>query len=691
MIELDVTTINGVSKEIVYNVHDFPFSKFKKLKTVKKKDVEYYNCSCAFDIETTTISSEENEKMFHVKQFEKPFSFMYHWQFCLIDTVVFGRTWEEFVQFMDDLRTELNLDNNRILVIYVHNLAYEFQFMKDFLQIDSLFCKDKRRPMKMSCGGIEFRCSYFLSNMSLSKFCENSENVTFYKLLDVFDYRKLRTPNTKLTQLEMEYCYNDVRGLCQCIDNLLLYDNIKTIPLTNTGFVRREYRQAMKVNKKNHYKFTDTALTTEQYKLLKECFRGGNTHANRFFSGLTLHNVWSFDIQSSYPAAIMLDDFPIGKFMDVTLDNQLKLDYYCNNYCVVMELEFFNITLNNNEVIPYLDIAHCRERSNILNDNGRVLSADYIKITCTNIDLDIIRKTYTYDGFVVNKAMYATRGKLPVELRNKMLDFYKAKTELKGIDGKEYEYMKSKNRVNSTFGMMVTAIDHNEILYNNDTMEWSEEKCDITKSLEDFYKNRNNFLSYQWGVFVTANARARLQRMIDVVGEDVVYIDTDSIKFVNEKHIAEFEKLNDELIAKALENDIQAYAEKDGEKYFLGIWDNDGAYKRFKTLGAKKYCYDSLNKNGELTFNVTVSGMHKKKGAERVGSIENFLIGKTFHDVGRTTSYYNDVKPFTILIDGCKFTTASNIGIVDTTYTLGVTNEYWELIQNNEEIAIENY
>ena len=76
--------------------------------------------------------------------------------------------------------------------------------------------------------------------------------------------------------------------------------------------------------------------------------------------------------------------------------------------------------------------------------------------------------------------------------------------------------------------------------------------------------------------------------------------------------------------------------------------------------------------------------MNKKKGAKAVKSIDNFNIETTYHDIGRTTSWYNDEQPHNITIDGDTFTTASNIGILETTYTLGVTNEYWALIGANK-------
>lgn len=684
MFKLEVETIKGIVQETVYNVDDFPYKAFAKCDTVYKYPKSYYNISASFDIESTTIEPPkiENEYLY------TPYAFMYHWQLCIKDKVVFGRTWEEFQLFIKRLRRALRLNSKRYIVIYVHNLAYEFQFFKEFITIESLFAKDKKKPIKVDSRGIQWRCSYMLSNMSLAKFCENSELATYYKMEDKFDYRKLRTPKTPLTKIELQYCYNDVRGLCQCIDTLLQEDTITTIPLTNTGYVRREYRNAMRQNKNNRRMFENSTLTPEQYLMLKKAFRGGNTHANYRYSNLKLENVYSFDISSSYPSAMMMDDFPMGRFSYFECDSQEKLEYFCENFCCVFKVTFYYPEMKETSFIPYIDIAHCEESSGIVNDNGRVLKANLVTLTLTNIDLEIIRNTYNYEGFEIHESMYAEKGKLPKELREKLMHFFELKTKLKGIDGKEYEYMKSKNKVNSTFGMMVTDIANSEVYYEQEEMVWNEIEPDLASALEKFYGSRNNFLCYQWGVFVTANARKRLQIMLDKVGKDVVYIDTDSIKFINEQHIKEFEEYNKILEEQAENNDISAYVdrlEKDGtlERYYLGTWDNDGNYIRFKTLGAKKYCYEKLNKKGEKVFEITVSGMSKKKGAERVGTMENFQIGKTYHDIGRTTSWYNDKEIHKITVDGVTFTTASNIGILDTSYTLGVTMEYLELIEDN--------
>lgn len=668
------------SEEYVYNCTDFPYREYLFTETAitkkGKQRITYLNISSAFDIETTTIDGTKDNKGKYVKN---PIAFMYHWQFCLHDKVCFGRTWAEFKTLLKRLERELMLSETRRLVIYVHNLAFEFQFIKDFINISELFAKEKRKPIKFLANNcIEFRCSYFLSNMSLQKFCENSKLCKHYKLTDTYDYKKIRTYKTPLTETEQQYCYNDVRGLCENIETLMLEDNIATMPLTNTGFVRREARNATKCDRNYRDVIKTLSMDIDQYEMCRRAFRGGNTHASRFYSNTILHDVYSYDLQSSYPAVIDLEYYPMSQWYKVTLDTPEKISKYCSKYCVIMDIEFFDIKIKDVEPIPYIDLAHCQKISNDYTvDNGRILEASYISMSMTEIDLDIILRTYDIDEYFITNAYYAKRGKLPVVLRNAMLDYYDRKTKLKGIDSKEYEYMKSKNRLNSFFGMMVSAIIHDEIIYNAESHEWQKVAGD-SGELDKYNKSRNTFLAYQWGIYVTAHARKRLQQMIDIVGIDVIYVDTDSVKFINKKHCEEFDKMNDVLIKQCHDNDIRAYSVKDNKTYYLGVWDFDGHYDLFKTCGAKKYVYEN-----ETGFHCTVSGMSKKLGAAAIGSVQNFNIGTTYENVGRTVAYYNEASPHEITINGDTFMTASNIGIVDTTYTLGVTKEYWEIICDN--------
>lgn len=651
--------------EVVYNIEDFPYKKFLGIETVRGKHGSILNIPAAFDIETTTVWDVEN-----------PYAFMYQWQFCIDDTVVFGRTWEEYQKFILRLHEELGLSKNTRLPVYVHNLAFEFQFLRSFFYFSDVFARERREPIRAVCEGIEYRCSYYLSNMTLEKFCKNTENVIHYKMADTYNYKLYRTPNTELTEEELAYCYNDVRGLCECIREKLKQDTVLSIPMTSTGYVRRDYRKAVLKNPRNRRLIIDTALEPELYVMCREAFRGGDVHANYRYTGQILENVRSFDKQSSYPASMMMDQYPMTKFMRVSAAKFYRVldrGYACIFRCMLRDVRF-----NMKTGDPYIDIAHCRNFKNIVNDNGRILSADFLEMTITDIDFKIITSCYSFKELYIKDLYISKYDYLPEEFRSELMFYFTEKCKLKGVQGKEYEYAKYKEKVNASFGMMVTDIAQDTIDYIDG--EWVTEPCDISESLEKYYNNRNSFLAYQWGVWVTANARKRLYDLIIRYKTDHVYNDTDSVKGLGD-HTEDIEDLNREIRYEAENSPIPAIAHVNGRSYVLGEWEDDGQYTKFRTWGSKKYC--SEDNNGKISL--AVAGLNKKLGAQELqnnGGISEFKIGKTFVNSGRLTAYYNDSEPHYITgRDGTIILTGSNVALVDTTYTLGVTNEYRELIK----------
>lgn len=688
---IKVETLNGLVDEIVYNVKDVPLEKLESSFYANKgKGCMYSNAVCTFDIETSTVVPEDYVA---AKDGIPPYGFMYHWQMCLNGVVVFGRYWHEFRYLLYAIEKRYRLNEGRRIVIYVHFLSFEFQFFCQMIHIDEIFATKKRQVLVVRSAGFEFRCSYRLSNKSLEKFCEDSPNCTHVKLtkktleklieknpsyknyeLDTtgFDYKKLRTPTTELTMREKAYCFNDVFGLYECILNLLQEDTIATIPLTSTGYVRRDVRRECQSH--NYRKmFKEMSIDVSIYKLLREMFRGGNTHANAMFTGRIIEDVYSKDKASSYIEAINNGYYPMGKITRMRIEDGESFYKLKDKYCCMMRIGFNNIRLKKYNPVPYIDLAHCQKYINITLDNGRVVDADFIYMAMTEIDFDIIDRMYEFDTFFIDDIYVSRRRKLPIEVRNKMMEYYYKKTTLKGIEEQEYFYIKSKNNLNSFYGMMVTAIAHIIYDYLVEECEWTEEEGNEKEEIEKFFESRSNFLAYQWGVYVTAHARKNLQLGLDIVGNDLVYTDTDSVKFIGEKHLEAFEELNREIIKQDEENDIASYVDYNGKRYYLGVWDDEGKSDRFLTYGAKKY---ATEKDGKLK--VTVSGMSKEKGAKEIGKLENFKIGETYHNVGRTVSFYNDVKKHYIYVNGEKILNGSNVGVVDTTYTLGVTSEYWE-------------
>lgn len=762
MREINIETINGIAREKIYTIEELPLlQKMLDCTDSHKRNINYLNIPCAFDIETTNITKDpETGEFIDYSVYEyikgstlkysaaiakditdfsdlrksyfgkiklskrsgsdidiyydeiksiypyyfpddiinpsdqllkilevfdnntpvnddfRPYAFMYHWQFCIDDCVCFGRTWEDFMRLIQALEKRMNLSLSNRLVIYVHNLPFEWAFMNRFINYHEGFFREERKPLKIVTDeGIEFRCSYALSNMSLRKFCENEEGVSHYKLSgDDYDYYKLRTPSTPMSEYEEGYCYNDVRGLCECIRSRMNHDTLSGIPLTSTGYVRRDLREAVRGDKKYRTLFRNNALDAHLYSLHREAFRGGDTHSNLDYVDQIIKNAHSKDEASAYIAAMMMDLFPMTAFFKVNVSTFMNRDM--SEFAMIMEVRFVNIRYRGNCGIPYVAAAKCRKfTEDHLIDNGRILYAGVMECVITDIDYNIILSEYDYDDIFIKEIWASHYEPLSDKIKNKVMDYYRAKTLLKGNPDKFYEYNKSKNRLNSSFGCMVMRIDQAEVTYDDSTHEYLTKEPDLDEVLGKFYNNRNNFLSYQHGVWITANSRLRLRKMLHIVGEDVLYCDTDSIKYRGD-HEEDFRKRNEILIQEALK--AGAYAETaKGEIKYMGIWEDDGDYDEFKTLGAKKYVYREGDK-----ITSTIAGVNKEAGSKffEENGIEAFEIDTKIENSGHLTAYYNDENIHQITVNGETFLTASNVALLDNTYTIGVTGEYEDLI-----------
>lgn len=654
----------------IYNINNFDYKIDEDIVYSRKKHkTGYLNTAASFDIETTTLLRGKGNL--------ESTAFMYKWMVAIEDRVCFGNYWEEFVDFCNRLQIENGLCSGKRLVMYVHNLAFEFQFMKDYFKIEDSFFRKKRKPLYIYISqGIEFRCSYFLSNMSLEKWCKNTPNVVHGKLSGQLDYSKIRTPKTKLTKEEKEYMINDVLGVAECIEEYKKEYSIANMPLTSTGFVRNDFRKAMSTKKCIKW-FKDSELNLEQYLFFKNSFRGGYCHANRFSSFLRFDNVESFDFKSSYPARMLLEEYPYGKMIEEKKPSIEFIKYLKeNNYLYVGEFYIENFKIKKDHPCPYIDIAKCfGYGKNTKVDNGRVLSSDSVHIYYTNVDIEILKDIYELekDSIKPVKIYYCRKKPLPIEYRATILHYYALKCQL---PKDSYEYMKSKNKLNASFGMAVTDIISDSYSYTDN--EYKVLNDDPEKKLKSYYENRNSFLPYQIGVFITAYARKELFKFINYCNTGFIYCDTDSIKFKSDhiKRMEEFRNKYNENIKKQFESyDLKIPYSKDG---YLGYADIDDHYDSFMTLGAKKYAY---NKDGK--FHITVSGIPKKEGAEVIQNLENFSrLGYTYKNIGKNKVIYNDVnKIFEMDINGEKFSCASNIALVPGEYTMGISKSYFSCLE----------
>lgn len=659
--EVTVSSADAVIPEMV-------MQKRKKGNQGTTARIKYADIVTAFDIETTRIVEIEQSIMY-----------IWQWQIGLRMTVT-GRTWTEFAEFVK--RLIANLGENEYIVVYVHNLSYEFQFLRgiyDFKE-DEVFCLDRRKILKCAMfGHLEFRCSYLHSNMSLATYTDKM-GAYHGKIIGEFDYNKIRWPYTPLNDREMLYSVNDVRGLVESIMIEMEHDgdNLYTIPLTSTGYVRRDTKRAVRAERKQLA--GKIAPEYPVYKLLREAFRGGNTHANRYYAGKTISNVKSFDRSSSYPDVLCNCEYPITEFLP-----ENGCDY--SRIIDLMERRgkalLFRIAMCNVRLIddmwgaPYLAKDQVRNLQGAIIDNGRILSAEYLETTVTDVDFRIILSEYDADSIIPYDVYSARYGYLPQSIIDTNIAYYRAKTELKGVSGKELLYMKSKNKLNSIYGMMAMNPVRDNIVFR----EGDYVQDDTTTKEERLATaNKKAFLAYQWGVWCTAWARYRLEEGIRLAGDGFIYCDTDSVKFVGDANFASYNKqrINDSKKSGAYATDPK------GNVHYMGVYEYEGQYEQFRTLGAKKYCYVV---DGKL--HATIAGVSKRDGGNelvKAGGIEAFKPGFVFRDAGGTESVYNDMPNMQYTMpNGETIEITSNVVIRDSTYTLGLAAEYERLLEYYQE------
>ena len=633
---------------------------------------------CTFDIETTYLKDIQQV-------------FMYVWQFQFGEYTILGRTWDEFLDMVQQIKNAIRPKER--LVCYVHNLSFEFQFLRGIYPFtkSEVFCMDRRKIVRCEMmKTIEFKCSYIHSNMSLDQFTKKMK-CTVRKLTGEFDYSKIRYPWTDLTDEEIAYCINDVMSLQEAITKEMEIDgdNLDTIPLTSTGYVRRKCKAAMRKKTAFHSYITDQLPDYDLYLALREAFRGGNTHANRWMVGRIIENVHSVDRSSSYPDVLVNHLFPISYMVHkgpITMERFLKNKNEHKRACLI-RIALFNVKqCNYYDGAPYLSKDKCRMVHGAIFDNGRILTAQYLETTITDIDYDIIADHYTWENPCIFDSWFARYGRLPQEFIDVINSMYKDKTALKGNAEYKVLYEKIKNMVNALYGM--TA--QNPLKLSFDFFDNDYHLKDIDPALDLYRYNKKAFLVYQWGVWVTAWARYELQRMIDIAGDGIntkscfIYTDTDSVKYTGDIDI---ESYNKEQIEKSIKNG--GFAEDiNGKMHYLGVYEKEKDYDRFITWGAKRYAYEQ---NGQVY--VITAGVVKRKGktenagGEELagrGGLEAYQPGFTFYDAGGTEALYNDNVDMWLEIDGHKLHITDNVCIRPSEYTLGITGEYEYLLKHPE-------
>lgn len=656
---------------------------------------KFLNERIAFDIETSTGYLRDNEvyEFSHSYYKKNPkfyedaekISHVYVWQCAFNESVYMGRTLESFKNFTDALQC---MFSNVYITIYVHNLSYEMQFLRNIFNFNKVFARKKYKPFYAISDHLIFRCSYFLTHMSLDNWAKKM-NSPIKKAVGEIDYLRLKTPKTRLEKNDYYYSICDVLSMTFCLRQYFYdYKKVCNIPLSLTGITRKKLQALMRNNVKNFKKCARLLPSSlEEYTEFVNIFAGGFTHANQFYSENILKNVHNMDISSSYPAWMCLCKFPFTPFVDAVYSEKYFTEDYSfiiHFYCDSIESETWNTFLSYSKLIK-CESSDC--------DNGRILRATRVEMKLINTDYEIFRKCYKIKGFKVISFKISKNEYLDDNLVKYIIENYFYKNNYKDREGYEEIYKNSKEIINAIYGIMVTREFCDEIVFNE---VWDESLLTEEFFLDKINRKKNSrsklFTAYQHGLWITGYARKALWLSILNHDKDSVYQDTDSDKFLN-NHDDYFEKHNNAIEERWKKRaaqlglkweEVEAVDIK-GHKHLMGKFESEPDYKKFITLGAKKYCYE--DEYGKL--HITVSGV-KKSAVSQMKKIEDFKEDYVFdtEHTGKSLMFYNENQPSGIIWKkGEKDEWIMNekyaIAAMPTTYKLGLSEDYILLILLN--------
>lgn len=602
------------------------------------KHVEYIDVTCTFDIETT--NSDED-------------GFAYSFQTCIGGLVAVPRYFEDWAELIETLCDKWRVTEKRKLIIYVHNLGYEFTYLIQLLTLRWGDCKalytKSRKPLTLEfSNGIEFRDSLKLFQKSLARATEGCKHE---KLKGDLDYTVYRTPDTPLDDKEFAYCVNDVLGLYEAIERMKKEHgfNAATLPLSNTALVKQEVNKTVNKDKGFDPIRKALTLTKSQTYLAYKAMAGGDTHGARWKAGYTFTNCNSYDFKSAHPSQQLLWKFPSGQPIDLP-ENTPEEDMNAiidNDMGWVGQVAVSGLHIKDECPDPCISVSKCINTEVITDsDNGRVLdTAGTLIFFCDSNDWQRIRDGYEYEEMTALDSFAFRLSYLPDSFRMAIFEKFKIKETMKGSP----EYMFSKICVNTIYGATAQKQIRDE--YTADIGETIDfEKLGWEKNLEDMddkevekAQNKKNTFPFLWGLWTASLTRLKLWRLLKIVGWDkVIYWDTDSCKFEGAK-VPAVEEYNREIQEQCKKRGV-VVDKADGEKVYIGVAedehpDADFGYKEFRFLHAK--CYAARTSEGKLES--TIAGVGKKEGVAALkDDIENLTDMLVIEDAGGLMLTYHD-------------------------------------------------
>ena len=586
----------------------------------------------------------------------------------------------------------------RRVITYIHNAKFDLshlipffkKYLPDYVDESGNPLKDgKGRPLVLGTlsldeheiiqycqGGLMFRCSYKLTNRSLANWGEVM-NVKHKKKVGYYDYSKIRFPDEidKLSKDEQDYDKHDVLCLYEALmqqmyfnnEALASYNGKKVVPLTATGYPRRDLSNSCLMSDSYMKLFNESRMTGELYHACLSAYSGGYTHNNRFMSNIcvkvgdtvTGHNgkkikvndIMHRDFVSFYPSILRKSVFPFGKWyieydaekdaVEPSLDE--IIDLYPRQTAIVY-MRVHSAWLRDLCItMPFMQdcklIYDKQDLKKLTCDNGRIVYIEFKKgmyadLYIDNVTLSILNEQYVIDSQIL-KVWTCKNIPLPKEITEVIDKYFKGKSDKKNavkeciklygeLDERtlkaEAELHIYKSWLNGIYGVFATRIVRETWEFDNQTLQFKlnapfdpekDNKEEIAEKIlaweyegvEHYYESNKSFVPFIIGVMTTALARKELFTFIT---RCIGYDHTLYVDTDSAYYIStpEIEKRIDDM--NALNKASAPFVTlSNNKRVYYDYFDSEGHLRAFKGLHSK--CYGYVNERDE--FKLTVAGV----------------------------------------------------------------------------------
>lgn len=323
--------------------------------------------------------------------------------------------------------------------------------------------------------------------------------------------------------------------------------------------------------------------TPDEYALMLELNRGSFYFTNRDYFGKVVKDVHSYDISSSHLSFLARKKFPCAGFNYEEDPAEIEKIIASKRYSWYGVFYFQTLQYKVNFPIDLTKFGY---------PAGRQCSWD---ILLTNLDAAWFQEVFSWEDYHCFRIYYAEQKELPQDIGKMCDSLYQIKSaQEKGSFGKQI----SKFRAELPFGQSIKPVEYDyDLVYDSDREKFTYKEKEVKLTFKQILaKLKQRSMPYYIGAWIAAYSRLEIFNMIKDIGfENVVYGDTDCVKFVGEEGIKVIERHNKEIRKEYEKISDKRHILPDMK---LGQWCDEGDLIAFKSIGVKWYL--TLDTNNKL-------------------------------------------------------------------------------------------